>query len=80
MEITILAFGIAKDIVGGSQLVFSIEENTNVDALKKALVQQFPSFEKLRSLAIAINSEYADEDQIIRANDEIVLIPPVSGG
>jgi molybdopterin converting factor small subunit len=31
-------------------------------------------------LALAINQEYVDDHQIIAENDEIVIIPPVSGG
>jgi molybdopterin synthase sulfur carrier subunit len=29
---------------------------------------------------VAINSEYAEDAAILKENDEIVLIPPVSGG
>jgi molybdopterin synthase sulfur carrier subunit len=29
---------------------------------------------------VAINSEYAEDTAILKENDEIVLIPPVSGG
>jgi molybdopterin synthase sulfur carrier subunit len=34
----------------------------------------------LRSLYIAVNSDYADENLILNGADEIALIPPVSGG
>lgn len=80
MKVHILAFGITKDIVGGSTFEFQIEEGSNVGQLKKHLQQQYPAFEDLASLAIAVNSEYASEELVIKAADEIVLIPPVSGG
>ena len=80
MEISILAFGIAKDIVGGKQLSFEVKEQSTVGELKVELLRTFPKFEKLQSLAIAVNSEYAQNDQQLQASDEIVLIPPVSGG
>src|SRR6059058_5662845 len=31
-------------------------------------------------LVMAVNREYADEDQVLDAGDELALIPPVSGG
>ncbi|MCU0327274.1 MAG: MoaD/ThiS family protein [Spirosomaceae bacterium] len=31
-------------------------------------------------MRIALNTEYAQDSDILKANDEIVLIPPVSGG
>ena len=33
-----------------------------------------------RSCVVAINREYADEAQPVRAGDEVALVPPVSGG
>jgi len=29
---------------------------------------------------VAVNTEYADDNTVLCPNDEIVLIPPVSGG
>lgn len=80
MEIKILAFGIARDIVGQSNFEFSVKESTTVGELKEALIKKYPNFEKLRSLAIAVNSDYASDDQVVGLGDEIVIIPPVSGG
>lgn len=80
MQLKILAFGIAKDIIGGPEIDLSVESGTTVTELKKALERQFPHFGQLSSLAIAINNEYGEADQIIQENDEVVLIPPVSGG
>ena len=80
MEIKILAFGITRDIIGSRDLELSVEEETTVGGLKQALLKQFPAFEELRSLSIAVNSEYANDELEIQMNDEIVLIPPVSGG
>ena len=78
----VLLFGIAKDIVGKSQLVFSNKDEmpNSVSDLKLAITQKYPDFEKLSSLAIAVNSEYAQDDVALSANDEIAIIPPVSGG
>lgn len=80
MQIKILAFGITKDIIGGADLNLEVEDRTTIAALKEALGQRFPRFNELKSLAIAINNEYAEAEQVISPNDEVVLIPPVSGG
>lgn len=80
MQLNILAFGIAKDIVGGSLISFDIQEGASVGMLKKALLSQFPRFGNLVSLAIGVNEEYAKDDVVLKATDEIVIIPPVSGG
>ena len=76
----VLTFGIAKDIVGGPEMELPYEEGMTVLILKKAVLNEFPQFEKLNSLAIAVNNEYANDDLVITPQDEVVLIPPVSGG
>ena len=80
MQITILAFGIAKDIIGGASLHLELPSGSTVRSLKSLLSQKFPDFERLASLSVAVNTEYATDEQILSEQDEIVLIPPVSGG
>ncbi len=80
LTMKVLTFGIAKDIVGGPEMDLPYIKNMTVAALKKAVLEKYPQFGKLNSLAIAVNNEYADDHQIITPQDEIVLIPPVSGG
>lgn len=77
----VLFFGITKDIVGSSEINFSDEfKPVNVAELKKQLIDSYPEFSKLNSLAVAVNSEYADDNVILIGNEEIAIIPPVSGG
>lgn len=80
MRICILAFGIAKDIIGSNELVLEVGENTSVQSLKTILIHQYPDFAKLKSLTLAVNAAYVGDDTIIGSNDEVVIIPPVSGG
>lgn len=80
MQLKIAAFGIAKDIIGGSEIEFEASEGITVEELKEQLQHKFPDFGSLRSLAVAVNNEYGVQAQILTSSDEIVLIPPVSGG
>ena len=80
MHINILAFGIAKDIVGGTSIALDVQEAISVGELKAQLIDQFPDFSKLASLALAVNGTYVEDGIILKTNDEIVIIPPVSGG
>ncbi|MGR3811217.1 MoaD/ThiS family protein [Jiulongibacter sp. NS-SX5] len=80
MKIKVLCFGITRDILGGFEKEIELEEGASVEVLKQKLISDFPEFQKLNSLRIAVNEEYGNEEQIITEKDEIVLIPPVSGG
>lgn len=80
MEIELLAFGIAKDIVAGNSTTLELKNGSTIGDLKEKLFQDYPAFEKLRSLSIAVNAEYRMDDFTLSPDDEIVIIPPVSGG
>ncbi len=80
MKVKILAFGIAKDIVGGKSGEMDFTENATIAQVKEALTQQFPGFEELRKFSIAVNESYQEDDYVISEGDELVIIPPVSGG
>jgi molybdopterin converting factor subunit 1 len=76
----ILAFGIAKDIVGGKQIDLDLHDVETVGALRRHLDTLYPRLLQLSSYVIAINDEYADENISLDRNDEVAIIPPVSGG
>lgn len=77
---TVLAFGISRDILGGAELSLELEEHATVADMKAELMRRFPDFGRLTALAVAVNSEYAESGKELREGDEIALIPPVSGG
>jgi len=80
MEIHIIAFGIAKDIFGQQKISLTVKENCTVDQLKGILLKSYPKFIEVQSIKIAVNETYASDGQVIQPADEIVIIPPVSGG
>lgn len=80
MKIRILAFGITKDILGTSEKELEVQEGLNVIQLKEMLEKEFPQLVRLKSYFIAVNEEYAEDNQMITSKDEIAIIPPVSGG
>lgn len=77
----ILLFGMAKEAVGQKSIEL---QNTaglkNVKDLKERLLKDFPQFSQLPPMGIAVNTTYANDEDVVTAEDEIVVIPPVSGG
>jgi len=80
MQFKILPFGITKELVGSPTVNFTASDTTTVAALKELLFERYPALERLNSLAIAVNGAYASNEQVLQPDDEVVLIPPVSGG
>lgn len=73
------AFGITRDIMGGRDKVVELEGQTVAD-LRAELLKNYPDLGSLRSLMVAVNNVYAEDTTLLSDDDEIALIPPVSGG
>jgi molybdopterin synthase sulfur carrier subunit len=80
MQITILAFGIIREIFNGSTITIQIPQNTNVLSLKHILNVKYPALLSLKSYVVALNEAYASDNVLLNPTDEIAIIPPVSGG
>ncbi|GAB3811924.1 MoaD/ThiS family protein [Pontibacter rugosus] len=79
MKVTL--FGMAKELVGQQAIYLNNTQHiTNVKDLKERLRQEYPVFNQLPSMAIAINVNFAQDEDEVHEQDEIVVIPPVSGG
>jgi len=75
-----VAFGIARDILKDSNITFEINKGKTIGDLKNALTKQYPEFEKLASLRFAVDEDYQEDDFELSEENEVVIIPPVSGG
>lgn len=80
MKISILFFGMATDLVDSSSLEIELPSKSTVANFKEFLLAEFPELQKMSSYAVAINESYATDDILIKENDVIAIIPPVSGG
>jgi molybdopterin converting factor subunit 1 len=80
MIVNVLAFGIVKEIFRGSTIDVELNDAVTVDELKTLLEDRYPRLKQLASYMIAVNNEYASAGDVIQRNDEIAIIPPVSGG
>jgi molybdopterin converting factor small subunit len=80
MKIKLIAFGIAKEIIGPAESDLEVKNPCNIGDLKRILITQYHEFKKLQSIKFAINEDYQEDQFQIHEGDEVVIIPPVSGG
>jgi molybdopterin converting factor subunit 1 len=80
MRYKINLFGITRDIVGGNITEVEMSQSADVQTVLGELKNNYPRLKDIKSLLVAVNSEYAESDLVLSENDEIALIPPVSGG
>jgi molybdopterin converting factor subunit 1 len=78
--ITVLLFGITRDITGQNTIQQPLPAQARVSDLMEQLQNQYPRLSEIRALLVAVNGEYAEPDTPLTPTDEVALIPPVSGG
>ncbi|MBI2902266.1 MAG: MoaD/ThiS family protein [Candidatus Methylomirabilis oxyfera] len=81
MKVRVRCFATAREIVGTGELVIDLPEGSTLTQLFDQIQGQFPRLQGLAgSLLFSVNREYAPSDRRLVAEDEVALIPPVSGG
>lgn len=74
-------FAALAEEAGARSLTLPLDKPTTVSELKHLLGKQLPDLrDKVDKCMVAVNHEYADNEDAVSVNDEVVLIPPVSGG
>jgi molybdopterin synthase catalytic subunit len=81
MRVRVLFFGVLKDLAGKSSDVLDLSDGALVRDVLEHYLREVPRLkESLASLAVAVNQEYAGAETVLRSEDEVALLPPVSGG
>jgi molybdopterin converting factor subunit 1 len=74
-------FASLREAVGRDHLDLELPEGATAEDAWRGLVAQCPELaSRRRSLAAAVNRRYLPFDAALAAGDEVVFIPPVSGG
>jgi molybdopterin converting factor subunit 1 len=79
MRVTVLYFGVLKDVMGHRSVVMDMAEGASVAELL-ALHRGSGAASVWESIAVAVNQEYARAVDVLQDGDEVALLPPVSGG
>ena len=79
MHVRILPFGVLKDSLGADPIGLDLPGGATVADLLARLGVNSPDVESL-GIAVSVNAEYAERNRVLRDNDEVGLLPPVSGG
>ena len=81
MRVRVLFFGMLKDLVGRSSDTLELPEGSTITDLLKHYEARIPNLkDSLSCMAVAVNQEYAAAATQLKSDDEVALLPPVSGG
>jgi molybdopterin synthase catalytic subunit len=81
MRVQVLFFGILKDLVGRSSDSLELREGSTVADVLSHYQSRIPKIrEILPTIALSVNQHYSEPGTVLGPNDEVALLPPVSGG
>lgn len=81
MIVKVLCFAQLMDYLGASDFTVSLPSDATGRELLDALRQRSPCIGPLLDVSrLAVNQEYVATDMRLQDGDEVVVIPPVSGG
>jgi molybdopterin synthase catalytic subunit len=80
MQVRVLLFGSLREAAGAKEFSVTLPERAALRDLRAEVASQ-PAFQRLAGrLRIAVNREFATDDQLLADGDEVAFLPPVSGG
>ncbi|ABA20926.1 ThiamineS [Trichormus variabilis ATCC 29413] len=81
ITITIKLFAVYQEAYGIPELVWEFPNGTPVSAVCDRLIAERPELAQWRDITrFGINLIFVEPDTVLKNGDEVVLIPPVSGG
>lgn len=81
MKIEVLYFGIVREKLGSAREVVELAEGATVGTLLESLSERLGTDNRgAGSIRVAVNRDYVDYDHALSDDDEVAVIPPVSGG
>jgi len=81
MKVKVKFFAILREKVGTGEIPKEIREGSTVGELWEMLKQEYPKLAPVQMrLLYAVNQDYVNADYVLKERDEVVFVPPVSGG
>jgi molybdopterin synthase sulfur carrier subunit len=81
ITVTVKLFAAYQEACGVSDLKLELPAGTPVAAVRDRLIAAHPQLAEWQDVTrFGINLQFVPPETILQAGDEVVLIPPVSGG
>jgi len=80
-QVKVLFFARHREHMGMAELAVPLAAPVSLVELKQLISQHHPAFSSLRQpIMAAVNQDFADDDRLVQAGDEVAFFPPVTGG
>ncbi len=81
IKVKVKLFAVYQEVFDVSELELVFPLQTTVDKVLESLIKQKPQLAKWQEVTrFGVNLKFVESNTILQDGDEVVLIPPVSGG
>ncbi len=79
--VTLKLYAIYQEVIGQPELVMALLPGDTVGDLFRRILETYPSLERWQNQTrFGLNLDFVEGDALLTPGDEVVFIPPVSGG
>lgn len=81
ISIRVKLFAIFQEVLGTDQLEQQVSIGTTAGQVLSQIVAQYPVLAPWQAVTrLGVNLQFVPPETVLGAGDEVVLVPPVSGG
>jgi sulfur-carrier protein len=81
IQVKVKLFAIYQEVLGVSELDLTLLPQTTVGQVLASLIEEQPNLAKWQDVTrFGVNLQFVESATVLQEGDEVVLIPPVSGG
>ncbi len=81
MKVKVRFFAALRERVGANEITIEVVEGCTVRKLWGTLQEDYPKLAPVNmKLLYAVNRDYVGADHVLKDMDEVVFVPPISGG
>lgn len=81
MHVTVRLFALIREKAGTDSLALELPDGADLKQAVETMRRQHPALEPyLDNLRFSIDMDFVEANAVLGEGDEVVLIPPVSGG
>ena len=82
IRVTVLYFAFIHEITRKKEEIMELSTNTSIKELILIILTRYPNIKNIKNIKISVNYRIVDSNSnsILKNNDEVALLPPISGG
>ena len=80
IHVTVLYFAQIHEITKVKREIMELSENALIKNLLSMILTRYPDIKYIKNIKVSVNYEIVNPNTILNDNDEVALLPPISGG